>query len=340
MKNFIAAVLIVFLLMFSVSCSKKSNVSENLVIYAYDSFISEWGPGPKVFPLFEEKTGIKTEIVSPGDAGQVLSRLILEKEKPEADIVIGIDNNMAEKAISAGILEKYTSGALSKIDDKLVFDKSGHITPYDYGFFSIIYDSEKISVPPSSLDDLLDKSYSKSIILMDPRTSGPGLGFLLWTVKAYGDDFIEYWKKLSPNILTITEGWDSGYGLFVNGEAPMVLSYTTSPAYHLEYENSEKYKAAVFKNGNYMHIEGAAIVKGSKKRKEAEKFIDFILSDDFQKELPLTNWMFPVRDIPLPDSYRVALKPETYLLFDSGKAAENIDSWIKEWLTAVRDQEN
>ncbi|MDX9800680.1 MAG: thiamine ABC transporter substrate-binding protein, partial [Spirochaetia bacterium] len=169
MKKFILIFLIVFLIMFSVSCAKKSEVSENLVIYAYDSFISEWGPGPKVFPLFEEKTGIGIEIVSPGDSGQVLSRLIFEAENPEADIVIGIDNNMVEKAISAGILEKYESSILSEIDDKLVFDKSHHVTPYDYGFFSIIYDSDKISDPPSSLDDLLDNSYSKSIILMDPR---------------------------------------------------------------------------------------------------------------------------------------------------------------------------
>ena len=174
---------------------------------------------------------------------------------------------------------------------------------------------------------------------MDPRTSGPGLGFLLWTVKIFGDGFSSYWEKLSPNILTVTEGWDSGYGLFINGEAPMVLSYTTSPAYHLEYENSSRYKATVFREGNYMHIEGAGIIRGTKKRDAAEKFIDFILSEDFQKEIPLTNWMFPVRDIPLPDSFSAALKPEKSLLIDVFESSEKIEGWIKTWLQAIGSQQ-
>ncbi len=329
-------ILVICILSFTfISCVKNGEGKEALVVYAYDSFVSEWGPGPRVIPLFEQKYGIKTEIVSPGDSGQVLSKLILEADNPVADIVIGIDNNMSAKAIRSGILEKYKSPELSAIDEKLVFDKSHHVTPFDYGFFSIIYDSDKIQTPPSSLQELLDSKYKKSIILMDPRTSGPGLGFLLWTVKSFGDDFVSYWEKLSPNILTITEGWDSGYGLFVSGEAPMVLSYTTSPAYHLEYEKSERFKAVIFKEGNYMHIEGAGIVKGTRKRKEAEKFIDFILSEDFQKEIPLTNWMFPVKNIDLPESFRAAPKPDSYLLLDSEKSADKVDIWIKNWLSAV-----
>ncbi len=335
----ISLLLIASTLMISLlSCEKKQPVSKeakNLVIYAYDSFVSEWGPGPKVIPLFEQKYGIKVEIKSPGDAGQVLSTAILEKDSPSADILIGIDNNMLSKAVDSGILSVYKSPELVKIDKTLVFDPTNHLTPYDYGYFSIIYNSSKISDPPESLEDLLKPEYEKSIILMDPRTSSPGLGFMLWTVRVFGDSFTDYWSKLSRNILTITDGWDSGYGLFVNGEAPMVLSYTTSPAYHMEYEESEQYKATIFKRGNYMQIEGAGIVENCRNRKSAELFIDFILSEDFQKEIPLTNWMFPVRDIKLPDSYSTALKPETGLLLDSKIINNNLDRWTDKWLETV-----
>ena len=330
--------LLTIVMVLAVSCRKKENESaetKNLVIYAYDSFVSDWGTGPVVIPKFEEKYGIKVDMLSPGDSGQVLTKAILEKDAPAADIIIGIDNNMLAKALRENILQPYKSENLKNVSSSLLFDESNHLTPYDYGFFSIIYDSNKLSNPPDSLEDLLSSEYEKSIILMDPRTSSPGLGFLLWTVKVYGDSFSSYWEKLNKNILTVTEGWDSGYGLFINGEAPLVISYTTSPAYHKEYEDSEQYKATVFEKGNYMQIEGAGIINNCKNLKSAQLFIDFMLSDDFQKEIPLTNWMFPVTDIKLPDSYSTAMKPETSLLLPSETINENLDKWTEEWLETV-----
>lgn len=336
MKKCLMLLTAALIMVLSVSCEKKqTEEAESLVIYAYDSFVSDWGTGPIVIPMFEKKYGIKVDLRSPGDSGQVMTKAILEKDSPAADILIGIDNNMLSKALSEDILEAYKSPNLDNVASSLLFDKSNHLTPYDYGFFSIIYDSKKISNPPESLEDLLDPEYEKSIILMDPRTSSPGLGFMLWTVKVYGDSFTDYWSKLSNNLLTITEGWDSGYGLFVNGEAPMVLSYTTSPAYHKEYEESEQYKATVFSKGNYMQIEGAGIVKNCKNKKSAQLFIDFILSDDFQKEIPLTNWMFPVTDVKLPSSYDVALKPEKTLLLPSETINKNLETWTEKWLETV-----
>lgn len=315
-----------------------SSTKTDLTIYAYDSFVSEWGPGPKIFPAFEKEYGIKLSVISAGDAGQVLQRGIIEKDNVKADILIGIDNNLLAKAIEADIFSPYKSDNLEKIPEELIFDKTNRVTPFDYGFFSIIYDSEKIIEPPSSLTELLDLKYSKSIILMDPRTSSPGLGFMLWTIAEFGDDFGEYWKQLMPSVLTITDGWDSGYGLFTEGEAPMVLSYTTSPAYHAEYENTDRYRAALFPAGHYMQIEGMGIVKKAKNREAAEMFIDFILENRFQSEIPLTNWMYPVRtDLALPESFKMAPKPEISLRMSSEEIDINLTSWIDEWTHAVTD---
>ena len=309
-----------------------------LTIYAYDSFVSEWGPGPSIFSAFEEKYGIELSVISVGDAGQVMQKAIIEKDAPRADLLIGIDNNLLSKAISEDIFEAYKSVNLDRIPGELIFDNTNSVTPFDYGYFSIIYDSDKISNPPASLDDLLKPEFSNSIILMDPRTSSPGLGFLLWTISEYGNGFADYWKKLMPSVLTITDGWDSGYGLFTEGEAPMVLSYTTSPAYHAEYENTERYKAAIFSTGHYMQIEGIGIVKNSKNRKEAELFIDFILEDQIQNIIPLTNWMYPVNtNLKLPESFEYAPKPGVTLIIDSGKINLQLSDWIEEWTSAVTD---
>ncbi|MFW6139363.1 MAG: thiamine ABC transporter substrate-binding protein, partial [Spirochaetota bacterium] len=308
----------------------------DLVIYVYDSFVAEWGPGPKIVPKFEKKYNVDVQLISVGDAGQVLNRAILEKQNPRADIIVGVDNNLLAKALDADILITYKSPNLKLIPEKLVFDKTHHITPFDYGYFAICYDSKKIQDPPKSFNGLLRPEYRDKIILEDPRTSSPGLGFLLWTISVYGEDYVDFWEKLNPNILTITEGWDTAYGLFTSGEAPMVLSYTTSPAYHVEFENTTRYRAMIFEQGNYMQIEGMGVLKGAEHTAIAKKFIDFTLTEDFQKEIPLTNWMFPVNpNVKLPDSFEYALKPDKTLMIDTFTIKKKRKQWIDSWLSVV-----
>ncbi|MFP4382961.1 MAG: thiamine ABC transporter substrate binding subunit [Spirochaetia bacterium] len=308
-----------------------------LVIYAYDSFVSEWGPGPVVIPIFEEKYGIDVTLLSMGDAGQVLSRAVLEKDNPQADIILGIDNNLLPRALKEGVLAQYRSPRMDAVPEKLDLSPDGYLTPFDYGYFAVIYDSERIENPPVSMDDLADERFSNSLILMDPRTSSPGLGFFLWVISEYGEQgYLEYFRKLEASILTVTEGWDSGYGLFTQGEAPLVLSYTTSPAYHVEYENTDRYRAAVFPEGHYMQIEGLGITAGAKNREAAELFIDFALSAEFQSVIPLTNWMFPVvPGISLPESYDYAPRPEESILLDPEQLETPLDNLIRSWVTMM-----
>jgi thiamine transport system substrate-binding protein len=301
------------------SCSpqKASEPDQVLVIYAYDSFASKWGPAPVVIPLFEEATGIKVELIAAGDAGQVLARVIDEKKSPKADVIIGIDNHLLPKAIQAEVLEPYKPAGASGISPELVLDEQWRLTPYDWGTFAIIWDSEKLAVPPTSLEDLTSSAFNKKLILMDPRTSTPGLGFLAWTMAVYGDTLADYWKRLAPSVLAMAPGWDTGYGLFTRGEAPLVLSYTTSPAYHAEYETAGRYRALEFPEGHPVQIEGAGIVKDAKNRKAAEAFLDFMLGPDFQNAIPLTNWMYPViATTELPGSFTHAPKPVKTLLVD------------------------
>ncbi len=290
------------------------------------------------FRKFEEQYGIETSLISAGDAGQMLSRAIMEKSDPQADLLLGLDNNLLSRALQAGVLAPYRSPGLDAVPEELRFDPTDHLTPFDYGYFSIIYDSETVKQPPRSLEDLTDPRFARSLILMDPRTSSPGLGFLLWTVSVHGEDFEDYWRRLRPSILTVTEGWDTGYGLFTSGEAPLVLSYTTSPAYHLEYEETDRFRAAPFDDGHYMQIEGAGITAGAPNREAAERFIDFMLGREFQSILPLTNWMFPVRpDVHLPDSFRLALKPKNVQLLPADLIARENRKWIDRWLKVMSE---
>jgi thiamine transport system substrate-binding protein len=334
--HFLAILACLLLPAANVFCTPTAEQAEDLVVYAYDSFVAEWGPAPLVIPKFEALHGVKVSVVSVGDAGQVLNRSILEKDSPQADIVLGIDNNMLARALEEEVLEPYRSMDLSVIPQELVFDASGSVTPFDYGYFAFVYDSEILKDPPQSLEELTDARFRKKIIVEDPRTSSPGLGFLLWTIAVYGEDYLEYWKRLLPNLLTITDGWDTAYGMFTAGEAPMVLSYTTSPAYHLEYEQSERYKALLFEEGNYLQIEGMGVLKGAPHRQLARKFIDFIISPEFQEEIALTNWMYPVNpQVELPASFRVAPEPKRSLQLTAEEIRRNQERWITAWVKLV-----
>lgn len=309
--------------------------SSTLKVYCYDSFSSEWGPGPAIADAFFEQTGIAVEFHAPGDAVTVLNQLILEKGKSVADVVVGLDNVLLSRTLDAEILEPYKSPGLINVPESLIFDRSYSMTPFDYGHFAICYDSEVLPVPPRSLEDLTSEIYADSLVLMDPRTSTPGLGFLLWTVAVYGDNWVDYWNRLKPSILTITDGWSQGYTLFTAGEAPMVLSYGTSPVYHAEYEGTDRYRAAEFSEGHVVQIEGMGISAGTQNRDAAEDFIDFMLTEEAQMSIAMSNIMLPVNEnLDLPESFEMALVPERTITGpqggpDSDEIEKIIDLWTE-----------
>ncbi len=326
--------LFVLLLVAWIGCGSVafSEEKEEFVIYAYDSFIS-WGLAEATMHKFEEVNHCKVTLIGVGDAGQVLNRIILEKDNPQADLVVGIDNNYLAKALKYDILEPYTSQNIKLVPQNLIFDQSFHLTPYEYGFIAFVYDSNALPEPPKSLTALTDPAWKEKIILEDPRTSSPGMAFLLWTIAAFGEDgYLDYWEQLKPSIMTVTKAWDTAYGMFTAGEAPIVLSYATSPAYHVEMEQSTRYLAAPMAEGFYRQIEGMGIVKGAKHRALAEKFIDFMLTEDFQREIPLTQWVFPVNPhVQLPKSFEYAAKTDRFLVLDPERIEQHYDTWLKAW---------
>lgn len=324
---FLFSIITVFI---SVSgCSKKENVSESrskeVIVYTYDSFAGEWGPGGEIARLFNEKTGLTATFVDCGDGVQVLSRAILEKDNVQADVILGIDNNDSRKALSEGILESYKpQNAEELIPEELRASlcDGWELVPYDYSPFAMIFDTQSNVAEPASLDDLTNPEYAKKIILMDPRTSTPGLGFVSWTKAVKGEAVLDYWRALKPNILTMAPGWSSGYGLFTNGEAPLVISYTTSAAYHVEYDNTDRYKALIFDEGHVMQVEGAGVLKNAPNKAGAQAFMDFLISEEAQDALPLTQWMYPAnKNVTLPESYQKGSPIPTKIL-DSPKTVE------------------
>lgn len=325
--------LFVLLSLCFVSCSKKEQTAKEVVVYTYDSFISEWGPGPEIARLFQEKTGIAVTWVDCGDGAQILSKAISEKSNPQSDVILGLDNNLVHKAREAGIIVPYKPAGIENLVPGLEDSLGGDwvLTPFDYSHFAMIFDTESSVKAPVSLADLARDEYEGKVILMDPRTSTPGLGFAAWTVAVFGDNYKSYWKDLKKSILTMSPGWSAGYGFFTAGEAPLCSSYTTSPAYHVEYGEGNRFQALMFIDGHVQQVEGAGVTKGTKNEKAAKAFIDFLISEEAQNTIPLTQWMFPANNaVTLPESYKKAAPiPEKTLSYDIRKVDEAVTEIMK-----------
>ncbi len=308
---------------------------ETLTVYTYDSFTAEWGPGPLVKEAFEADCGCTLNFVAAADGVALLNRLKLEGENTDADIVLGLDTNLTFEARESGLFAPHGI-SLDNITVPNGWDDDMFV-PFDYGYFAFVYDTEAIETPPASFAELLDGDPEIKIVIQDPRTSTPGLGLLLWVKAIYGDGASEAWDKLSQRVLTVTPGWSEAYGLFTSGEAPMVLSYTTSPAYHQIAERTNRYQAAIFEEGHYLQVEVAAATLGGAENPLTAQFLEFMTGSGFQDAIPEHNWMFPAGPTsePLNPVFEDAVAPEDALQLPPEEIAENRSAWIDEWLAIM-----
>ena len=321
-------------LLFFYCSSVNANHANTLTIYTYDSFVSDWGPGPIIKKKFEDKFKIHLEFVTVDSAATLLTKVILEGSSTKADIVLGLDMNLLDEANKSNLFFKHSLEHLINIIDLPIEWESENFTPYNYGYFAFVYNNKKFTNPPNSMEELINNTDAR-IVIQDPRTSTPGLGLLTWIKAIYGNKAGDAWEKLNKKIISVTKGWtDAYYNIFLAGEADMVLSYTTSPAAHIMFENNYDYSAINFSEGNYITIEFAGILKSSKNKLLAKKFLRFMLTEDFQSIIPLTNIMYPVIKInDLPEAYK-SLEIPKVLQIDPTIINTNKEDWIEEWLNA------
>jgi len=306
-----------------------------LTVYTYDAFAADWGPAPKVKEAFEKTCECELNFIAADDSISTLRKVQLEGAETKADIVLGLDTNITEEAKSTGLFAKHDTDT-SKLNLPIDWYDDTFV-PFDFGFFAFVYDKNKLTNPPKSFEELAAMPDDFKIVIQDPRSSTPGLGLLLWIKHVYGDKAADYWQSISPKILTVTKGWSDAYGLFLKGEADMVLSYTTSPAYHLIAEKKDNYASAPFSEGHYMQVEVAGVLKSSKHPELAKQFLTFMLSDEFQDIIPTTNWVYPVIKIRkgLPKGFDTLHIPTTAILLDELTVEENRKAYTDEWLAAL-----
>ncbi|MDO5529117.1 MAG: thiamine ABC transporter substrate binding subunit [Paracoccus sp. (in: a-proteobacteria)] len=300
-------------------------------VYAPDYFASSWGPGPKIQEGFEAICECDLVFVT----GDVLPRILLEGEGTRADAVIGLNTDVMARARASGLFAPHgqdTSDLTMPVEwDDEVF------LPFNWSQVAFVYDENRLDEAPTSFEALLDAPDDLSIIIQDPRAAVSGLALLLWVKAIYGDAAGEAWERLAPKVLTVTQGWSEAYGMFTDGEADMVLSFTSSPAYHIMAENETNYHAAIFDEGHYLYVETAARIGGSIKPELGKQFMEYILSDDFQSMIAEANWSFPAKldEAEWPDVFRELPQPERTIHLSEREAESLRQPALNEWLTAL-----
>ena len=314
-----------------------------LKVMTHDSF----DIGEDVIKQFEQANNAKLVFLKSGDTGSALNKAILSKDAPLADVFYGVDNTFLSRALDAGIYEPYDSPMLAHIPDHLKLDPQNRALPVDYGDVCLNYDKayfkEHNLAVPQSLDDLTKPEYKGLLVVENPATSSPGLAFMLATVGHFGPDkFLDFWKALKANDVLVVDDWNTAYFTHFSGSSgkgpyPLVVSYATSPAAEVYFASTPLEEpptgAITAPETCFRQIEFVGILKGTKNRDLAEKFVDYMLDLPFQQDIPLHMWVFPARpDAPLPEVFQkfatVAEQPANVPPEDIAKHREE---WIKAW---------
>ncbi|MCX6037783.1 MAG: thiamine ABC transporter substrate-binding protein [Chloroflexi bacterium] len=339
--------LIIFLLTATLlsACSPKSPVT--LTVMTHDSFAAS----ESVIIAFEQVNNVKVVFLKSGDAGAALNKAILSKDTPLADVFYGVDNTFLSRALDAGIYEPYASLLLEKIPAEFQLDPQNHALPVDYGDICVNYDKAYFAAHnlpvPTSLEDLVKPEYNGLLVVENPATSSPGLAFLLATVAHFGEtSYLDYWRSLRANGVVVVDGWETAY--YTNfsassghGPQPLVVSYGSSPAAEVIYASpplTDAPTASILGPDTcFRQIEFVGILKGTRHLDLAQKFVNFMLSQPFQEDIPLQMFMYPVNtDASLPQEFtqyaQTAPQPAT---LDPTVIAANRDKWIADWTAAV-----
>ena len=318
---------------------------KSLTVVTHDSFnLSE-----ELIKQFENDNGVTVKVLPKGDAGAMLTSLILTRKHPEGDVAFGVDNTLLSRALDEGVFSSYSSPLLSSVPNQFQAEGGNFVTPIDYGYVNLNYDIAKLKSlkvdPPKRLEDLTDAKYKGLVVVENPATSSPGLAFLIATVDYFGESkYLDWWRAMKSNGLVVVAGWETAYNTnfsLKGGPQPIVLSYATSPAFEQLFADPPRADAptanVLADKAVFRQIEYAGVLKGTKHEALARKFIDFLLSKPVQEDIPGQMAVFPVNeDAQVPDAFvafsRVDVQPASVTAKD---IAQKRDKWIEDWTKAV-----
>ncbi len=332
------------------SDSQTSSGSKTVTLVSHSS----WAVSKPVLAAFEKTSGYKVKVLTDGDAGQAVNKAILTKDNPQGDVFFGVDNTLLSRALDNGLFQPYEAKGLAQVGAEYRLDAGKHrVTPIDYGDICVNYDKKYFAdhklAPPATYDDLVKPEYKDLLVTENVSTSSPGLGFLLGTAARYGDGgWQDYWKKLKANGVEVVDGWDQAYnevfsgsagGKKAKGDRPLVVSYASSPPAEVIFADPKPAQAptGVAEGTCFRQVEFAGLLSNAKNAAGGKALIDFLIGREFQQDMPLNMFVYPVlQGAAVPAEFTkfgpAAKSPETMA---PAKIAADRDDWVKTWASLV-----
>ncbi|MGV9289935.1 thiamine ABC transporter substrate-binding protein [Streptomyces sp. NPDC003719] len=327
-----------------------SGGSRTVTLVSHDS----WAASKDVIADFEKRSGYKVRVLEDGDAGQAVNKAILTKDNPQGDVFFGVDNTLLSRALDNGLFQSYEPKGSDMILPEYRVDQDKHrVTPIDTGDICVNYDKAYFGkhklTPPDSLDDLVKPAYRNLLVTEDAGSSSPGLGFLLGTAAKYGDDgWQDYWKKLKSNGVKVVDSWEQAYneefsgssgGRKAKGDRPLVVSYASSPPAEVIYADPKPDTAptGVATGTCFRQVEYAGLLSNARNTEGGKALLDFLVGKEFQDDMPLNMFVYPVREaaqVP-PEFVKYGPQAKNPLTLDPKKIADNRDQWVKSWTSLL-----
>lgn len=319
--------------MLGTDAGDSDQADQSITLVTHESFT----PSEGLIQSFTDETGIEVEIVAPGDAGTLVNQLVLTKQSPLGDVAFGVDNTFASRALDEDIFQAYEPALPPSAESYQISDS---LTPIDVSDVCLNVDTawyeEQSQTPPETFEDLTQPEYRGQTVVSNPATSSPGLAMLLATIDAYGEDgYLDYWASLRANDLQVVDSWSDAYYVDFtagggDGSRPIVLSYSSSPPYTVDEQGVPTTKALL--ETCFRQVEYAGVLAGAENPEGAEAFVDFLLSEQFQSDLPGAMYVYPIDDsVGLPNEWAdwAPMSPEPYAI-----AIEDIVAHREEWITS------
>ncbi|MFD1570877.1 thiamine ABC transporter substrate-binding protein [Halorubrum laminariae] len=325
-----------------------------LTVATYTNFIDapSVSPGEWLKETFESRFDATLEWATPDNEINHYIERADSGVDVDADVYVGlttedlvrIDDELDDGLFAeAGDIE-----GIETVRDGLSFDPFDRAVPFDTGYVSLVYDGTETEAP-ATFEGLLDPEHAGALIAQNPGSSATGRAFLLHTVDRFGDgpdgavegedgdpdyDYLDYWADLQDNDVRVLGSWDDAYTAWSNGEAPMVVSYSTDQVFaDMEGADLEEHQIRFLNDQAYATPEGMAVFAGTDTPELAREFVSFMLEPEVQGEIAQRNVAFPAtEDAELPADYaELAQEPADPVTFTYDELRGSVDGWISEW---------
>lgn len=233
---------------------------------------------------FKEDTGIEIEYIQ-GGAGDMSARVLAEKDSPYADVLVGGSVDVYEPLAKEGLFVKYDSPNNDNLDARFN-DPNGYWQGWYMGVLGIVINRDRFEAElkplgleyPVTWDDLLDERYKNVFVTSNPVTAGGGYIFVADQIFRLGEDKAwEYLKALDKNVHHYYKGAGDCISPVATGEFIVGMSWV--------HDIYKQVKAGypidvVIPKQDAFEIGGVAIVNSGKNQENAQKFIDWLLTEE------------------------------------------------------------